>query len=101
MNRDQIRVLVTAVGGDLGQALVKSLRLSEDDFEIFGCDADPASIGGAFVSSFESVPAAYDPMAYLSAMEGLCGRHRIDAVVPASEVEIFALAKCGRRLPCG
>jgi carbamoyl-phosphate synthase large subunit len=101
MNRDPVRVLVTAVGGDLGQALIKALRISEAHFEIYGCDADSSGVGAAFVSRFEVVPAASDSIAYVSAIDELCRRLGIDAVVPASEAEILALAQTGAPLPCG
>ena len=63
MSRSRIRVLVTAVGADLGQALVKSLRVGKEDFEISGCDADASGVGQAFVSRFHTVPAASDAAA--------------------------------------
>jgi carbamoyl-phosphate synthase large subunit len=101
MSRPPIRVLVTAVGGDLGQALVKSLRIGEARFELWGCDADPSGIGAAFVSSYQAVPLASDP-AYVSAIDEICKVHRIEAVIPGSEAEIFVLARQpGLRLPSG
>jgi carbamoyl-phosphate synthase large subunit len=101
MSDARIRVLVTAVGGDLGQALVKALRISEVDFEISGCDADACGVGGAFVSRFDPVPAASDSANYISAIDDLCKRLRIDAIVPASELEILTLAQSGLCLPSG
>ncbi len=101
MSRATMRVLVTAVGGDLGQALVKALRISEANLEISGCDADASGVGEAFVARFDVVPAASDSAAYVSALENLCKRQGIDAVVPASELEILTLAQSGLRLSCG
>ncbi|MBZ5705063.1 MAG: ATP-grasp domain-containing protein [Acidobacteriia bacterium] len=101
MSRPRIRVLVTAVGGDLGQALVKSLRVGEVQFEIWGCDVDPSGVGAAFVSSYQAVPLASDA-AYVAAIDAICKVHRIEAVIPGSEAEIFALARQpGLRLPSG
>ena len=101
MNHLRIRVLVTAVGGDLGQALVKSLRLGGANFEISGCDAQGSGIGQAFVSRFDSVPATSDAEAYVHAVDDLCRRHETEVILPASEAEITALARVGPRLPCG
>ena len=100
MNSSALRVLVTAVGGDLGQALVKALRIGLVDFEISGCDVDPCGVGSAFVSVFEAVPAASDSAGYVSALDDLCRRHRVDAVIPASEAEIAVLSGLGPQLPC-
>lgn len=101
MSRSRVRVLITALGGDLGQALVKSLRVGEADFEISGCDADGSGVGQAFVSRFHVVPAAADAAVYVGAVDDLCRRHETDAIVPASEAEISVLAQVGQRLPGG
>ena len=100
MSPRRIRVLVTALGGDLGQALVKSLRVGQTDFEISGCDIDGSGIGRAFVSRFHAVPAASDAQ-YVNVLDDLCRRYKTDVIVPASEAEIWVLAKVGRRLPGG
>jgi carbamoyl-phosphate synthase large subunit len=101
MTRSHIRVLVTALGGDLGQALVKSLRVGETSFEIAGCDQDESGVGQAFVSSFHAVPPASDAAVYVDSVDALCRRHKIDAIVPASEAEISVLSQVGQRLPSG
>lgn len=97
-----VQVLVTAVGGDLGQALVKALRLSSQPVVCHGCDMDGAGVGCAFVDSFHVVPRADSPR-YVEALDRICRSLAIDAVVPASEPEIYALSRLGRppRLPCG
>jgi carbamoyl-phosphate synthase large subunit len=101
MSRSHIRVLVTALGGDLGQALVKSLRVGKTDFDISGCDEDSSGVGQAFVSCFHAVPAASDATVYVGAVDDLCRRHKIDVVIPASEAEISVLSQIERRLPGG
>jgi carbamoyl-phosphate synthase large subunit len=101
MSRPRTRVLVTAVGADLGQALVKALRVGQEDFEISGCDADASGVGQAFVSRFHVVPPASDAAGYVGAVDDLCRRHQTDVIVPASEAEISVLAQVGQRLPSG
>jgi carbamoyl-phosphate synthase large subunit len=101
MSRARISVLITAVGGDLGQALVKALHVGAPSFEISGCDLDASGVGQAFVPSFYTVPAASDAAAYVDAIDDLCRRHEIDAIIPASEAEIAVLAQVGRRLESG
>lgn len=98
-----LRVLVTAVGGDLGQAVVKALRLSQDPIRIYGCDVDTASIGSAFVESYYAVPFASDMANYLDVLDRFCRSLQIQAVIPTSEPEIDVLSRLGSppRLPCG
>lgn len=97
-----VRALVTGMGGDLGQALVKALRLSNKLIECHGCDMDGAGVGAAFVDSFQVVPQANDPT-YVSALKTLCDTRGIDVVVPGSEPEIAVLSRLGHppRLPSG
>ena len=91
MNASSIRVLVTAVGGTLGQAVVKALRLARPQVEILGCDADAVGVGAAFVDSFHAVPLASDVNAYRARISEICAAQRVAAVIPASESEIEAL----------
>ena len=97
-----MRVLVTGVGGDLGQAIVKALSLVEADLCTFGSDTDPGSLGEAFVHEFVHFPVAGD-QDYLAQIEEFCRGRKIDAVVPASEAEIIALSRTSTppRLLCG
>lgn len=102
MTSSILRILVTGVEGDLGQALVKALRLCQDPLEIYGCDVEGAGIGGAFVDRFYQVPYA-DVANYLNILDSICRTHEIQAVVPGSEQEIEVLARLGSppKLPGG
>lgn len=94
------RVLVTAVGGDLGQALVKALRLADGVGEVAGCDMDAQAVGQALTDRFEQVPPASRPTDYVEALDRLTRTWELDAVLPASEPEIRLLGK-DRTLPSG
>jgi carbamoyl-phosphate synthase large subunit len=98
-----LRILITAVGGDFGQALVKALRLNRAAFEIHGCDMDTAGVGSAFVDSYHVVPPARETDSYVEALDTLCRNFEIQAVIPGSEPEIAALSRLSSfpRLPSG
>lgn len=98
MITSSLRVLVTAVSGDLGQALVKALRLNA--LSCHGCDMDGTGVGSAFVESFHVVTSADDP-SYIDVVDRLCCALAIDALVPGSEPEIRVLSRLGvpPRLP--
>jgi carbamoyl-phosphate synthase large subunit len=103
MTYSPLRVLVTAVGGDLGQALVKALRLGQQQLEIHGCDLEEFSVGAVFVDSYHSVPPATNTADYLKSLDSLCKSLQIKAVVPGCEPEIALLSRLGSppKLPCG
>ena len=90
MTPSPIRLLITAVNGTLGQALVKALRLQPEKYFLAGCDATDG-IGRNFVDRFFSVPMATDA-GYLAALEEICREQAISAVVPASEAEMGVLS---------
>lgn len=97
---EPIRVLVTGLGGDLGQAVVKALRLSVNRIVCYGCDMDGAGVGSAFTDSFHVVPRAGDPT-YIEVLDRLCCALAVDAVIPGSESELYLLSRLGSppRLP--
>jgi carbamoyl-phosphate synthase large subunit len=88
-----MKVLVTAVGGDLGQGLVKALRLSTDPIQVLGCDSDTTGVGSAFVDSYHVVPLAKNVAEYVEALDTLCRQLNIDAVIPGCEPEIAVLSR--------
>ena len=97
-----LRILVTGVEGDLGQALVKALRLYQGPVEIHGCDVEGDGIGSAFVDRFYQAPYA-EAADYVNFLDGICQSREIQAVVPGSEQEIAVLARLGSppKLPGG
>ncbi len=103
MSESEPRVLVTAVGGDLGQAVVKALRLSDFVAEIHGCDADDLDYARALVDDYFRAPPASEGDRYVRELDAVCRERSLDAIVPASGPEIITLAHLAPRgtLPCG
>src|SRR5688572_25217443 len=97
VHANRLRILVTGVDGDSGQGLVKALRMSRASMEIHGCDSSARGVGATFVTSLHVVPPASDGQAYVEQLDRICRRHRFDAVVPSTPVEIDALS--GLALP--
>ncbi|MBN1574481.1 MAG: ATP-grasp domain-containing protein [Deltaproteobacteria bacterium] len=91
---EAIHVLITGVGGDFGQALVKALRLSKKPIKIYGCDCDVKGVGSVFVDSFHVVPTAHNP-SYIDTLQNLCDTYKIDAVIPGTEIEMYTLSEIG------
>jgi len=93
-----MNVLITAIGGDVGQAVAKSLRQSSLPITIHGCDMDEDGVGSLFVESFHAAPRA-DSQGYLDAVCVICNQVNADAVIPCSEPEMYALANRGKLPP--
>jgi carbamoyl-phosphate synthase large subunit len=97
-----VRVLVTGVGGTLGQAITKALYLAHMPVEVSGCDAVEDSVGVAFVKTLHRVPLASDP-AYIEIVDAICEKNRYSAVLPSTEQEIAVFSRTASppRLPSG
>lgn len=83
-----INILVTAVGGDLGQSVIKCLRDSGYDVYIYGCDMNPYAAGRADVDEFFIAPGVRQEEEYLDFLKRLLALQPIDFIFPLSDLEI-------------
>jgi carbamoyl-phosphate synthase large subunit len=81
------RVLVTAVGGNIGQGVVKALRAGSRDYFIVGTDMEPRSAGFSFVDRACVTPSANAPE-MAAVMTALVASERIEAVYVCSPQEL-------------
>lgn len=85
-------VLVTAVGGGgNGEQLVKCLRMSKEKYHIVGADTSEAVARQSGADECVVLPKASEAN-YLEALIELCGRLRVDVVLPGSEPELRKIA---------
>ena len=80
-------ILVTAIGGDLGQSIVRVLRRFELIGRIIGCDMDDDNPAEALVDVLYTVPPAKS-RGYLRKLEELVERESLNLIIPASEPEL-------------
>jgi len=95
---DELEVLaVTAVGGGVGQSVLRALRLSSLSFRVIGFDMDPWSAG--FYTSHRGflVPAAGDPT-YSDRLLQVLIREEVKVLIPGSDPELSVLAKMRDKL---
>lgn len=82
---------VTAVGGGVGQAVLRSLKMSRLDLRIVGFDPDPWGAGVYFCDKAHRVPFASDS-AYPEAIKSLCAREDVKVLFPGSDPELTRLS---------
>ncbi len=80
---------MTAVGGDLGQSVIKCLRDSNPLPFIVGCDMNPYAAGRADVDLFLQAPPVNENENYRDFLRETIREHQIDYVFPLSDVEIL------------
>jgi carbamoyl-phosphate synthase large subunit len=84
------RILVTGVGGGVGQSIVKSLQQTEH--EVIGVDGEFLGAGLYAVPKSYVVPYASDPE-YISKILDICRQERCSIVFPGLDAELPILAK--------
>lgn len=86
------RILVSAVGGDLGQSVIKCLRDANPAPYIpyiLGCDMNPYAGGRADVDLFLQAPPVKETEKYRDFLRKVIQEQQIDYVFPLSDVEIL------------
>ena len=88
------RVLITAIGGNVGQGVLKALRAGRESYHIVGIDMEPLSAGFSLVDSYHQAPRTGDD-AFQEAFEAIVRDEAIEAVYVCSpgELEFFASHK--------
>jgi len=82
-------VLITGIGGDIGQSVATILRESRPDIRLIGVDIHKQHGGKLFVDHCELVPSASDT-SYMDALKSIVIKHAVDFVIPMSEPELNA-----------
>ncbi|MFH1369592.1 MAG: ATP-grasp domain-containing protein [Elusimicrobiota bacterium] len=82
-------ILITSVGGDIGQSIIKCVRDSMPADRIIGCDIDLFAAGKHFADRFYVCPRAADKSKYKRFILNLVKTAKVDYVLPVSEPEIF------------
>lgn len=83
------RILVSAVGGDLGQSVIKCLRDFNPVPYILGCDMNPYAGGRADVDLFLQAPPVKETEKYKDFLLKIIQEKQINYVFPLSDVEIL------------
>lgn len=86
-------ILITGVGGDIGQGLIKCLKETGGGYRLFGCDIDPFAAGRQFIDLFYEAPRATDAGKYHAFIKKLIDERDISCIVPATEFEVEFFSK--------
>lgn len=81
-------VLVTGIGGDVGQSVLKCLKEINGDFCLIGFDADPFAAGRELVEKFYQAPLVRNSERYFDFVKKLIDKEDIAYILPITEMEI-------------
>ena len=82
------KMLVTAVGGDIGYGVIKAIKASNHDFYIIGCDIKKYNISYDLVDEFYVCPAYRNDDRWTDYMLDMISKKEVDFFWPVTEPEI-------------
>lgn len=88
----KINVLVTGVGGGIGEQVIKCLKLSNLKYFIVGSDISSVNTGFSLVDKTYVVPRA-SAIDYVDILLNICKENKIQALFPGSEPELSVISK--------
>jgi carbamoyl-phosphate synthase large subunit len=85
------RVLITGIGGNVGQGVLKSLRAACTPFHIVGIDMEMLSAGFSLVDSYYQTPEASHPD-FADELKRIARKEALEAIYVCSPGELSAFA---------
>lgn len=97
----KVTVLVTGVGGGVGQSIIKGLNLSVErrgdiEYKIIGVDADPLA-SGLYRTKGYIVPKA-SKSDYIERLIEIANTEGVDVIIPGSDPEVLEVARNKKKL---
>ena len=89
---DKRSVLVTGIGGNVAQGVIRNIKAEFPEIRVVGCNIAEFSSGNHLCDAFYKVPYAYDAE-YLPAIQNIVASENIDLVIPTTDYEIFHLSE--------
>ena len=86
------KVLVTGIGGNVGQGIIRNIRSLPYDIIIVGTIVTSVSSGNYLCDEFYMVPFAYETN-YISTIKDIVNKEKIDLIIPATDYEVYYLAE--------
>ena len=91
-------VLVTGIGGNVGQGILRVLRSLPHELRVVGTNTRLLTAGNHLCDAVHEVPIAWDE-AYIPTMEAICERDGVDLIIPATDFEAYHLSLAAESLP--
>ena len=88
---DRKTVLVTGIGGNVGQGILRNILKTKFPIRIVGCNVADFSAGNHLCDSFYKVPFANDEN-YINSINAIVEKENIDLIIPSTDYEIYYLA---------
>lgn len=85
------KVLVTGIGGNVGQGILRNIRDSFSELVIVGVDVANFTAGNYLCDKTYQVPYSYESN-YITVIQEIVDKEQIDLIIPSTDYEIYYLA---------
>ncbi len=92
-------VLVTGIGGNVGQGIIRNIMTSDYSLRIVGTNITDFSAGNHLVDSFYKVPFGYEAT-FIPLLKDIVEKEKVDLVIPSTDFETYFLALNADIIPC-
>ena len=93
------KVLVTGIGGNVGQGILRNIRkFYGDKICVLGTDLSSTTAGQFFCDKTAQLP-NYSAPRYIDNLKSLCKREGVDLIIPATDGEVVSIGKHADDLP--
>ena len=94
-------VLVTGVGGMVGQGVLKNIHRSyKDRFTIIGTDVNHVTCGNHLCDKLYKVAPAYQDYVYKNMIHEICTKEEVRLIIPTTDLEGYHLTRFRIDLDC-
>lgn len=91
-------ILVTGIGGNVGQGILRNIRNSNYNINLIGCSVEDVTPSSYLCNATYIVPYAVAPN-YLDTIKHICLIEKIDLIIPSTDYEVLELSKYLDQLP--
>lgn len=89
---DTKTILVTGIGGNVGQGILRNIRSLQLPIRIIGCDISSFTAGNHLCDQTYEIPYSYTEE-YIPVIESIVAKEKIDLILPSTDYEVYYLAK--------
>lgn len=93
------KVLVTGIGGNVGQGIIRNIHHTTFDIVIIGTNVNDFSAGNHLCDTFYKVPFAYED-SYIMAIKNIVTKENIDLIIPSTDYEEYYLSLNQKKIGC-
>jgi carbamoyl-phosphate synthase large subunit len=84
-------VLVTGIGGNVGQGVLRNIKDLNFDIFLVGTDIASFTAGNYLCDATHQVPYSYDPN-FISVINEIVNLYKVDLIIPTTDYEVYFLS---------